>query len=92
MLLGVHTRNIAKRTAAKMSSMGRCGRQGVEAWLFPMKSHTPECAKIEQFAATLVPVEIFLMRWQQRGFGTPDCAPIFVTKRDDRSAIRVNCH
>lgn len=25
-----------------------------------MKSHTPECAKIEQFAATLVPVKSYL--------------------------------
>ncbi len=26
-----------------------------------MKSHTPECAKIEQFAATLVPVKSYLV-------------------------------
>ncbi len=25
-----------------------------------MKSHTPECAKIEQFAATLLPVKSYL--------------------------------
>ena len=25
-----------------------------------MKSHTPECAKIEQFAATLVPIKTYL--------------------------------
>jgi hypothetical protein len=25
-----------------------------------MKSHTPECAKIEQFAATLVPAKTYL--------------------------------
>jgi hypothetical protein len=25
-----------------------------------MKSHTPECAKIEQFAATLVPMKSYL--------------------------------
>lgn len=25
----------------------------------PMKSHTPECAKIEQFAATLVPLKTY---------------------------------
>jgi hypothetical protein len=32
-------------------------RRRVEASSIPMKSHTPECAKIEQFAATLVPVK-----------------------------------
>jgi hypothetical protein len=26
-----------------------------------MKSHTPDCAKIEQFAATLVPVKSYLV-------------------------------
>jgi len=26
-----------------------------------MKSHTPECAKIEQFAATLVPTKSYLV-------------------------------
>lgn len=35
-----------------------------------MKSHTPECAKIEQFAATLVPVKSYLACVQD--FNTKD--------------------
>jgi len=35
-----------------------------------MKSHTPECAKIEQFAATLVPVKSYLVCVQD--FATKD--------------------
>ena len=35
-----------------------------------MKSHTPECAKIEQFAATLVPVKSYLVCVQD--FDTKD--------------------
>ena len=35
-----------------------------------MKSHTPECAKIEQFAATLVPMKTFLVCVQD--FATKD--------------------
>ena len=38
-----------------------------EVWSIPVKSHTPECAKIEQFAATLVPVETSLLPRQHRG-------------------------
>jgi len=35
-----------------------------------MKSHTPECAQIEQFAATVVPVKTFLVCLQD--FATKD--------------------
>jgi hypothetical protein len=28
-----------------------------EVWFTPVKRHTPECAQIEQFVATLVPVK-----------------------------------
>jgi hypothetical protein len=36
--------------AAKRSRVGRFGSRRVEASLIPaVKSHTPECAKIEQF-------------------------------------------
>ena len=35
-----------------------------------MKSHTPECAKIEQFAAALVPVRSYLICVQD--FATKD--------------------
>ena len=56
--------------AAKMSSMGRCGRPRVEASFIPVKSHTPECAKIEQFAATLAPLKSYHMCVQD--FDTKD--------------------
>ncbi len=56
--------------AAKMSSMGRCGRPRFEASFIPVKSHTPECAKIEQFAATLAPLKSYHMCVQD--FDTKD--------------------
>ena len=37
-----------------------------------MKSHTPECAKIEQFAATLVPMKTYHLCLQD--FDTKDYA------------------
>jgi hypothetical protein len=36
----------------------------------PLKSHTPECAKIEHFAATLVPAKTYLVCVQD--FATKD--------------------
>ena len=39
-------------------------------WFIPVKSHTPECAEIEQFAATLVPVNSYLVCVQD--FDTKD--------------------
>ena len=105
LLRGMRTNNIVQRMAAKQSFMGGFGRRRVEAYFIPAKSHTPECVKIEQFAATFAPVKSnvvssrisgwlhdFLLRRQHRGFGTPDCVPILVKKRDHRGAIRVNCH
>ena len=64
----VHTRNIAQRTAAK----GKPLLQAVkfEVWPIPVKSHTPECAKIEQFAATLVPLKSNVVCFQD--FDTKD--------------------
>jgi len=41
---------------AKQNFTGRFGRWRVEAWLIPVKSHNPECAKIEKFAAMLAPM------------------------------------
>ena len=36
----------------------------------PMKSHTPECAKIEEFAATLAPIKAYHLCMQD--FSTKD--------------------
>ncbi len=43
----------------QQSFIDRFGRRRVEAWFIPMKSHTPECAKIEQFAATVTPLKSY---------------------------------
>jgi hypothetical protein len=53
-----HTRNIAQRTDAKAGPLLQAVK--FEVWSIPVKSHTPECAKIEQFAATLVPAKTYL--------------------------------
>jgi hypothetical protein len=46
--------------AARRSFTGRFGRRRVEARFIPaVKSHTPECAKIEQFAASLASVKSY---------------------------------
>jgi hypothetical protein len=52
-----HTRNIAKCTAAKAEPLLQAVK--FEVSFTPVKSHTPECAKIEQFAATLVPLKAY---------------------------------
>jgi hypothetical protein len=59
-----------QRMAAMHSFMGRFGRRRVEASSIPVKSHTPECAKIEQFTATLVPAKTYLACVQD--FATKD--------------------
>jgi hypothetical protein len=53
----VLTKSIAQSMAVKQSLVGRFRRWRVEAWFIPMKSHTPECAKIEQFVANLAPTK-----------------------------------
>ena len=49
-----------RRTAAKLSSLVRFGQRRVDTCYSAMKSHTPECARIEKFAATLLPVKSYL--------------------------------
>jgi hypothetical protein len=51
------TLRVLQRDVLKQSLVSRFGRRRVEAWSIPMKSHTPECAKIEQFVATLAPTK-----------------------------------
>jgi hypothetical protein len=63
-----HTRNIAQRTDAKAGPLLQAVK--FEVWSIPVKSHTPECAKIEQFAATLVPVKSKVVCFQD--FDTKD--------------------
>ena len=53
----VHTRNIAQRTAVKGEPLLQAVK--FEVWPIPVKSHTPDCAKIEQFAATLAPLKSY---------------------------------
>jgi hypothetical protein len=70
LLRGIPTNNIVQRMAAKQSFTGRFGRRRVEASLIPVKSHNPECAQIEQFAATLAPLKTYLVCIQD--FDTKD--------------------
>src|SRR5689334_16121782 len=70
MLQDAHTRNIAQSTAARRSFWYAAVGSKLKPRCVPVKSHTPECAKIEQFAATLVPVKSNVVCFQD--FDTKD--------------------